>query len=218
MSSSKLEPMFMNVRSKYPIIEKMANNSNPYLKNIQNFDSENDEKVFNMFLSRRRFIRCVNSIRNEYRVSGEKCIDFARNILNQLKHTRCGNCFEDANAAEVIMKVNGVKNACTATLKAGEYNIDHVVCLFNRDGSEVGGKVSKNTIVIDPWLGVVDFAKNVFKKYKSMYKNFIYIPENNEGIELRNLSKIKLNKLEIEYLKRKYPEIVFKSDKRDFMK
>ena len=139
------------------------------------------------------------------------------NILNMLEKTKRGNCYEDAKFAELILLLNGIQNACTATLEArfaGKLN--HILCVFNRDGTRYNGVINKNTIVIDPWAQKVDFGNNMLKFYRNMCQENFDMPADKK-LDITPISKIKLSEDELEIIKEKYPKLIFNSSKRKFM-
>jgi hypothetical protein len=144
--------------------------------------------------------------------------------LYQLKDLKLGNCSENALMAELILKLNGIKNSYNTKLLAynkenpcARFKVDHIVCAFNDDGSPVGN-ISKKTIIIDPWIGKADYAE----KMKLFYQN--------EGLKNLNLSienptitfttpiaRVKISEDERKEILELYPELQFKAQNRDFM-
>ena len=54
----------------------------------------------------------------------------------------------------------------------------HTVCAFNRDGSVCNQIENNNTIIVDSWCGMVDFANNMIHNYKNMFQEHFKIPKN----------------------------------------
>ena len=155
---------------------------------------------------------CYNRLKYE----GNDPYNISR-ILNMLSNAKMGNCFEEAKVAELILLLNGIKNACTATLEARfAGKIEHILCVFNRDGSKFNGVINKNTIVIDPWAQKADFATNMLKFYRNMCKEDFDIPIDRK-LDITPISKMELTEEEIEKIKEKYPQLLFKNLKRKFM-
>ena len=112
-------------------------------------------------------------------------------IIYGLSEKKVGNCTEDAIFAQLIGLINGQKNiyAGGITLNAdgkGHKNMNHSVA-FITDKSVKRGKIyafkNKEAIIIDPWLGVVDFAGNYFAKLKSIFrKNFMRVNNENYAV------------------------------------
>ena len=94
------------------------------------------------------------------------------------------------------MKLNNIHNATCATLfkKKNSFceEIDHAVCIFNRDGSLYNGKISKNTIIVDPWIGKVGFAQTVFKASGKLVIDGAVYDAISEGEYIEKDSKVKV--------------------------
>lgn len=124
------------------------------------------------------------------------------------------NCYEAAKLSELALKINGVKNSYTANLYKGDANVDHVVCLFNRDGSPFNGEIKNNqTIIIDAWAGVCDFANKLFKEYEVYWAEFLKIPSwhadaAKQKFELRDISDLSLKDKFLEFILERYPNLM----------
>lgn len=147
-------------------------------------------------------------------INGEKSI---QSSLYMLENFKLGNCYENAKIAELILLLNQIENACIAKLKT-PFNpkLNHVVCIFNKDGTQFNGKVNNSTIIIDNWAGKTDFAKNMYTHYKNLFKDHFYISKNSP-IEFEQTEKLNLSLQQIRELTRKYPDFIFKNTKRKFM-
>ena len=168
----------------------------------------------------------VNAARNKnYDIFGRPNI---QNMLDLLEKYRVGNCMEDANAAALILKMNGIKNVYTAILTSGNEKVDHMVCVFNKDGSKFSGKIKNSTIIIDPWARKADFAKNMMIYYKNEMCNSLNIQGSyfttkgrnicsNDKMGLEKYASVYLSEKELNEFKNQYPEFVFKSNNRKFM-
>ena len=134
-----------------------------------------------------------------------------------LEKYKLGNCQETAILAELILKINGIKNAQTVILKAENENVtlDHEICVFNRDGSAFS-KINRDTIVVDPWIDKADFAANMIEYYKNQCKFLFRIPEG-QKINFLPYKHNNLTKKDITQFCIKYPKFLFNSSKRKFM-
>ena len=133
-------------------------------------------------------------------------------VLDQLKVEKVGNCYENAKAAEIILKMNGVKHAKSASLVRGKIprDTDHFVCVFNRDGSVFDGTVKNNqTIIVDPLFGKVDFANNMFKMYENTCQKSLKMPaEGKFGFD--RVVDTKISDEGMETLKQKFKNLLYK--------
>ncbi len=115
--------------------------------------SQKENIIFRIFDWRTTFSDKIDNARNAWVPTSKNESGFINNLINQLKYEKVGNCGEDAMLSQAILKINGVENAYTASLRVDGAPIDHCVCVFNKDGSIFDGTVNKNTIIIDPWFG-----------------------------------------------------------------
>lgn len=124
---------------------------------------------------------------------------------------------ETANLAELILRMNGIKNAKTVMLKAENENVtlDHAICVFNRDGSTFS-KIKRDTIVVDPWANKADFAGNMIKYYKNQCNKFFRIPKNKKIVFFQYKCN-KLNETDLLKFRETYPNFIFNNSKRKFM-
>ena len=133
-----------------------------------------------------------------------------------LSKYKMGNCYESAIGAKIILKLNGVSNSEVIALKDIAGDSVHTVCVFNIDGSKFNG-FNKKSIIIDPWIGKADFANNIMQTYRNEYSNYFLFEEKEfPDFEIKKLGGIYRKKLLA--IKKAYPELVFKSKTRHFMK
>ena len=140
--------------------------------------------------------------------------------LYLLENFKLGNCSENAVLAEFVLKLNNIHNACCAAMYKKKYNnfqdLDHAICVFNRDGKPFDGNITKNTIIVDPWVGKADFAKNMERFYRDNFSNYFNINKDEtfayERVETVNLPDFALAKL-----KDNYSNLIFKNKNRKFM-
>ena len=131
-------------------------------------------------------------------------------IFNQLKFEKLGNCYENGKAAEIILKMNGMEHVRSAGLKRGNKPIDHFVCVFNRDGSVFDGTIKNNqTVIVDPWLGKVDFAGNMFKVYENTCQRILRIPPEGK-FGLRDVENIKITDESMTTLRLFFKDLFYK--------
>ena len=136
---------------------------------------------------------------------------FFKNMLNQVKQNKAGNCFEKAIIAELILKINGVNNCNRINLVTdnGKRNLNHCVLLVNFDKQNYYPSLQK-ALIIDPWSGNSGYADIIFKKYENMYNKFFKLkPDENIQFVPRNI--LDLGEQDINYFKENYPKLVFKS-------
>ena len=208
-----------------PSVEELAD------KNIELYDRFMDKKPFEHFVAntpkeaklvrifswRNQLVDRITRARDEWYVGTKDNYKRVVNILNQFKYDRLGNCGEDAYLATAILKLNGIDNAYVAKIEVDNYWIDHVICVFNRDGSVFDGKSLKNTIIIDPWVGDADFAQNMFLKYKGQYKKFMCGIKSDSEIKLSKSDYVLFSQKELKVLQEKFKYLLYPENKRGFM-
>ena len=163
------------------LLESNSRNLYPHLstsrvRKIIGYDVENDPKFFSEMKKE------YTGARKMIRESG----DYYAALVYSLMFGRVGNCTEDSMLTELLGKINGQKNIYTGSLglkqedKSGAIN--HVVA-FITDKPLTAGKEeffkNKEAIIIDPWLGITDFAGSYFTKLKTIYRK-VFMQENNK--------------------------------------
>lgn len=140
--------------------------------------------------------------------------DKINNIIKQLKIDKIANCGEEAEICQVILKLNG-KDSTRVKLFVDNIDTNHTVCVFNKDNKPFDGKANKNSIIIDSWLGIADYADNVFTAYKNLYSKYFCINKKTK-FQLREVYSPELNEQDLLKLRNNHPELVYKG--KNFMK
>ena len=140
--------------------------------------------------------------------------------LCMVENFKLGNCSENAVLAEFILKLNNIHNACCAAMYKKKYNnfedLDHAICVFNRDGKPFDGNITKNTIIVDPWVGKADFAKNMERFYRDNFSNYFNINKD-ETFAYERAETVNLPDFALAKLKDNYSNLIFKNKNRKFM-
>ena len=131
--------------------------------------------------------------------------DIVDNLKNGLK---LGNSYEEAKLASIIGKINGHKNVYTANIDG----LDHAICVISPKPIKEGKSqiLDKKSIVVDPQLGLTDYADNYFVRLKEL--------KGKDNFRKLNCSvtphkqQLKDEKV-IKYLKEQYPELSIKDYK-----
>lgn len=162
----------------------------------------------------------------DYRIKLYKRVDALRNDMNDcyndadtligrilaitktVKKHRIGNCGESALLAEIIAKINGIKDCYVASLKTSRgKNLDHSVLFVN----------DKNPYIIDAWLGFADFVPKAIERFQNEFRAHFNIKDNDKLVLKKlnnddyseclnqNFSRRQINKL-----KRIYPNHVIR--------
>ena len=180
-----------------------------FFENMRNCDYETYGRRNKVQIMLDSWLNCNKKIKQNREIKGKNNVENVQNLFDFVNKTHLGNCGEYANSILPILKMNGIKNAYTTTLKNGN-KVDHEICIFNRDGSKFDGKIKNNkTIIVDAWLGVVDFAHNALKEIRKLgQKHFFFNSQNPLTINSENIGNIELSEKEIKLLREKYPEFI----------
>ena len=142
-----------------------------------------------------------------------------------VKRTGIADCGQLADISTLILNLNGYKATTAFLRKKMGRDMDHAVCVFNRNNSPVKF-ITNDTIILDPWIGECDFAPKVLKRYKEVYNGyfkrfglrgpdepFIYLNAK-ESVEAKvEKHKPALKPRIIRKLRKKYPNLLIKDSK-----
>ena len=155
------------------LIESKARNTYPHISTYRlrkqiGYDKETDPKFFS------EMKKNYSLARKMIKESG----DFYTAMLFSLREGKVGNCTEDAMLAELLGKINGQTNIYTGNIALSRDgknvgSLNHVVAFITEKAVKNNEKnffKNKDAIIIDPWLGVTDYAGNYFNKLKSIYR------------------------------------------------
>ena len=145
--------------------------------------------------------------------------NYFQDLFYYIKKHHSFNCQESSLLSALVLKLNGIENVYTAGICDGAAEIDHLVSFFNRDGSEYDGEIRNNqTIIVDPWTGLCNFANNIFKLYTNMWKKYFKISECDKGLINGKYKFTDACKMQIpksngfeDYIKDIYPNLVLKN-------
>ena len=175
-------------------------------------------------------LKTIKDILERYaikRFSAESEMGHGNKIFESLylmEKFKFGNCSECAMIAELILKMNGIKNACCASLNKGlkrapisEWtDLDHLICVFNKDGSIFNGKITPHTIFIDPWVNKAGFANDMERFYRNEFSHFFQL-DPDEVFKYEPAYIVDLPDFLMAKVKDKYHPFLFKSESRKFM-
>lgn len=192
----------------------------PFLKRIKKqlkffLLPKEDKRKLKQLIAIRKDIKALGIARYECMGEAPKIYQ----ILRLLEEYKLGNCLEDASLAELILKMNGIKNAetvCLSDKRNLDICYDHAVCIFNKDGSPFEGNITKHTIIIDPWCGVADFAQNIKHYYNNMMQKYLELPPVKQMF-FTKYGNIQIDQNALDELKHRFPQFIFKNKNRGFM-
>ena len=179
------------------------------------FEKILDREIYDEYEKQSQMISVVNNMINEF-ISLRNYFDNGKdNLFEFIKKYKVGNCWEDSQLAALIMNYNGYNNVYVANFEKNGLDVDHVVCLYNKDDSPIKDcKIINNkTIVLDAWSGIVDFAGNYFSK---LHDKFMAEPLNcpKDGTFMfTEISRVKLKSDTKDVLDEKFPKLQLKNMK-----
>ena len=134
-----------------------------YTFNVQKFDHSkrgmDNNKFFNYLKDLQMKLIEFRHVLAESRSPHKDLVDELKNGL------RLANGGEEVELASTIGRINGQKNIYSASVDG----VDHAVCFITNAPVKEGKSQilkGKDAIIIDPQLGITDFANNYFAKIK----------------------------------------------------
>ena len=132
-------------------------------------------------------------------------------IIDNLKNHKLGNCYESAILAQIIGKINGIKNIYPAqmffTKNSPQINmqLDHAVAVITDKPFEKDFKYqfkNKDAIIVDPWLCVTDYVGEYLSRIRNqLHKNFPFLSDNE--IRMKNFAANSNNLAEFNQTRKK---------------
>ena len=187
------------------IIQRRAKNTyqhfSPYL-----FEQRlNDESSKNL----RIILKKIKNSLMEFRDNIYKSQNPQKLLIEDLKNgQKLANGGEEVELAAIIGKMNGQKNIYTGRIDG----LDHAVTFITNKIVKNGQKqtlANKDAIIIDPQLGITDYAGNYFMKLKDkMGNSYRHGVKNDAGVTVMPTFDKKLNKAQMADLKSNYPELL----------
>lgn len=177
-------------------------------------NSENQKKCYQ--LSGLKFKNSTKLDNLRYR--GGFGIEQFRIVISNLKEHKIGNCYEESVLAHIIGKINGLKNIYPASIyyKQKSTNLkkefDHAVAIITDKPFEKDHRYqfkNKDAIIVDPWLGITEFASDYFTRLKTQFKGmFSNKVQDSKEFYLKLHEEEVLPEEGIKVLKKEYPELV----------
>ena len=111
-------------------------------------------------------------------------VDKIKKILSDTQATHNGNCSEMATISQAAFITNGYKDVKLVKLKLNEeitqgnkitsesYEIDHIALIINAgEKADLNNPktFNKKAIIVDPWVGFVDYIHNGLTKYDGIF-------------------------------------------------
>ena len=146
------------------IITRKAHSQYPHISVSRNHYLINKSDVNRFFLENMDIRDSLKLASHRMNIEMDEKNSYSH-IINCLQNG-LGNCFEESKLAELIAKINGQKNIYVGKIFAGRGFEKHEVAFITNKKIEPNKKYSfrnKEALIIDPWLGVTEYAGNYFK-------------------------------------------------------
>lgn len=128
---------------------------------------------------------------------------FLKEVIYSAKEHKVAHCSEYASLAEMVARMNGIKNCYRICMK----DYDHTFLLVKKRPLNEG--INMDDIVIDPWLGISGRLKDIRLEYKNKYNNIFHMDDGDIVLKLKKA--LLLAPDEIESFKKQFPQLIFKS-------
>ncbi len=136
---------------------------------------------------------------------------FLSEVLYSACNHKVGNCSEFVSIAEMIAKMNGVKNCYRVSMtdlnKSGK--LDHTALLVTKNPIDSRIISSKESIIIDPWLGISGRAADVVTRYEKEFSKILGL-SGDTAIGFRVNKSLDLSGKELDILRTVHPDLIFK--------
>ena len=171
----------------------------------------NSSVFFPVFMDRivTKVLKPMRFIKNEMYEETDSFYQKIRAFTEPVKQFKVGNCGESAQLAAIVAKINGLKDChITHLCKMDGEDLDHAI-LFVND--------SQKPYIIDPWLGIADYAKNILNRYRNEYRYELGIKNNDKVTlvsktddEYTDFLKNDFSRKQINKLRKMYPNLFIK--------
>ena len=196
------------------LITRKAHSQYPHISESKISSMIGNDKVKDLFFGQMSFEYALKFAAERLKIDLDEK-NAHRYVLESLKNG-LGNCYEEAKLAELIAKINGQKNIYSGKIYAGKGFAKHEVAFITNKEIKPDKFYrfkNKEAIILDPWLGITDFAGNYFTR---ICKNF------NRTLGIKSYSKPKLQpdfsgKISARKLaeyKKNNPELIIKKFKK----
>jgi hypothetical protein len=217
----------INFTSRKPIIRKadqivrMMNNEFPSISPSKalGFDCIMENEKFADFLRKTQY-KLETLIRDPLLRKYDKkkdTVSYYKFLQDSVRKHKIANCGELTKLTNLLLQINGID---AKPVKLSLYdkqgipihkNIDHVLLSFSRKKETFLNydlTNSKDIIIIDPWLGLVDFAEKAHEKLTGIYSKFLDIPAECKILTMPAKGDYRIEKDEAEKLKIAFPEYI----------
>ena len=170
------------------LITRKAHSLYPHVSESRIVSMIGEDKVKDLFWGNMSLRYALKFAAQRYKMETDE-----KNLYRHIVETMLdglGNCAEEAKLAELIARINGQKNVYSGKIFAGKGFAKHEVAFITDKEIKPDKKYhfkNKDALIIDPWLGVTDFAGRYFKSLTKQYAKVLQI-RGNENLHYRQIS------------------------------
>lgn len=189
------------IKNKYKLdMDPLYLSSEPYIQYVEKEKNISvNRKLLNVL---RNIVNKFSTYRNQLQTSRNKITFMLENLKNGNK---MGNNGEEVDLTTLIGKLNGQNNIYTGYINgAVSRKVSFITDKPVTDGKKMFLK-NKDAIIIDPELGMTDFAGNYFVKIKDLMQNTF---KKKPHFSITPSGNYTLNEVQMNELKTKYPELL----------
>ncbi len=206
------------VKSEFPMISP----TRVYYSNMEKVQSD---KKYMSFIMKKSIQLQEDRADRHFLSSAYK---FMKEVLFSVTVNKVGNCSEYVSLAEMISKMNGVKNCYRLSLvdanpknisNTSKKKLDHTVLMISKNPVEGDTIKPDESLIIDPWLGISGRMKDVVSRYKLEFSKMLKITDDTE-VAFKISRPLNFKDFEIETFKLGFPNLIYpKNDETsEFMK
>lgn len=220
----KIDSININFKSRNPAVIKadkicrMVNTEFASISSSKLNLKVNSNKKYDKFYSYANILRydIWHKVRDKVALARDNILERYKKTVELVKKERLANCDELTSLAGLICAANGIKSQPLIVHKIENNTLNkkscgHVALALTENGEikkDVRMSEMKDVIIIDPWLGIADYAPNVAQEYKNMYPHFLNLKDFDEVIMSPANFKFVLKEEDFDTAKKEFPNFV----------
>lgn len=154
---------------------------------------------------------------------------FLKEVLYSATVNKIGNCSEYVSLAEMVSRMNGVKNCYRLSFRdaasekmltnSSAKSVNHTALLISKNPIKYDDIKEDECLIIDPWLGISGRMKDVIARYKNEFPKMLKLKDDTQ-LTYHISGNFDLSDFDLEALKFGFPSLVYpnKTKSHEFMK
>lgn len=224
---TKVDFQNINFKSRNPIVRKadkicrMVNTEFSSISSSKLSAKVNSNKKYDKFYQYARGLsyKLMHKVRDELVLYKSDIIERYKKIAELVKKEHLANCDELTCLAGLICAANGIKSQRLIVHKMENKTLDkksceHVALALTEKGDikkDVRMSDMKDVIIIDPWLGLADYAPNVAQKYKNIFPQYLNLKDDDEVFMVPANFKFVFQESDFERAREEFPNFVIEN-------